>query len=100
MSWRNVSRSPSRSDKAGLQPKLKSLHHMSMADYRPELSAWDKITGTTTLTAQQAAVIKQTYILFGMSVFSALAGGYFGATSETLARFFSGWIGWIVAMLG
>jgi modulator of FtsH protease len=32
-------------------------------------------------------------------VVSALAGGYIGATSETLARFFSGWLGWIVAIL-
>jgi modulator of FtsH protease len=28
-----------------------------------------------------------------------MAGGYIGATSESLARFFSGWIGWIVALL-
>ena len=33
------------------------------------------------------------------SVFSAMAGGYVGATSETLARFFSGWIGWIAALV-
>ena len=60
---------------------------------------WDQISGTTTLTAQAAAVIKQTYLLFGLAVFSALAGGYIGATSETLARFFSGWLGWIVALV-
>lgn len=73
-----------------------------MADYnyRPETSTWDKLTGTTALSAQQAAVIKQTYVLFGVSVFCALAGGYIGATSEMMARFFSGWLGWIVAMLG
>jgi modulator of FtsH protease len=70
-----------------------------MQEYQPQTSAWDRLTGTTTLTAQNAAVIKQTYLLFGLSVFSALAGGYIGATSETLARFFSGWIGWIVAIL-
>jgi modulator of FtsH protease len=44
-------------------------------------------------------VIKQTYLLFGLAVFSAMAGGYVGATSETLARFFSTWIGWIAALL-
>jgi FtsH-binding integral membrane protein len=38
-------------------------------------------------------------VLFGLSVISALAGGYVGATSETLARFFSGWLGWIFAIL-
>jgi modulator of FtsH protease len=62
-------------------------------------SVWDKLTGSIPLTSQNAAVIKQTYILFGLSVFSALIGGYIGATSETLARFFSGWIGWIFAIL-
>jgi len=62
-------------------------------------SALQKLTGTIQLTAQQASVIKQTYILFGVSVFCAIAGGYVGATSETLVRFFSSGIGWIVAML-
>ena len=61
-----------------------------MNAYRPELSPWDKLTGSVALTGQQSAVIKQTYVLFGLSVFSALAGGYIGATSETLARLFSG----------
>ncbi len=70
-----------------------------MNTYRPEISPWDKLTGSITLSGQQSAVIKQTYLLFGLSVFSALAGGYIGATSETLARLFSGWIGWILAIL-
>ena len=70
-----------------------------MDDYNPQVSVWDKLTGTTPLTAQTAVVIKQTYLLFGLSVFMAIVGGYIGATSETLARFFSGWLGWIVAIL-
>ncbi len=68
-------------------------------DYRPQASPWGKLNGTTVLTAQGATVIKQTYLLLGLAVFSAIAGGYVGATSETLARFFRGWIGWIAAML-
>ena len=70
-----------------------------MTDYNPQPSVWGKLTGTTPLTLQGAAVIKQTYLLFGLSVFMAIVGGYIGATSETLARFFSGWLGWIVAIL-
>ena len=70
-----------------------------MYNYNSQTSVWDKFSGTTTLTGQSAAVIKQTYLLFGLAVFSALAGGYVGATSETLARFFSGWIGWIAALV-
>ncbi|HEX4808915.1 MAG TPA: Bax inhibitor-1 family protein [Bryobacteraceae bacterium] len=70
-----------------------------MNSYRPEATAWDKISGTTVLTDHRAAVIKQTYMLFGLAVFSALAGGYIGATSETLARVFSNWFGWILAIL-
>ncbi len=70
-----------------------------MNQYQQPASAWDKLTSSTALTAQGASVIKQTYILFGLSVFCALAGGYIGATSETLARFFSGWLGWIAAIV-
>lgn len=70
-----------------------------MNDYRPQVSPWDTLTGSISLTAQRASVIKQTYVLFGLAVFSSLAGGYIGATSETMARLFSGWLGWILAIV-
>src|SRR5689334_18700884 len=70
-----------------------------MYQSRSQATAWDKLTGTMPLSPVRAAVIKQTYLLFSLSVFSAIVGGYIGATSETLARFFSGWIGWIVAIV-
>lgn len=70
-----------------------------MYNYSSQNSVWDKLSGTTLLGGRTAAVVKQTYLLFGLSVVSALAGGYIGATSETLARFFSGWIGWIAALV-
>jgi modulator of FtsH protease len=70
-----------------------------MNTYNQQPSAWDQLSTTTPLTHQTAVVVKQTYLLFGLAVFSAIAGGYVGATSETLARFFSGWIGWIAALL-
>jgi modulator of FtsH protease len=70
-----------------------------MNEYRPNASPLDNLTGTITLTAGRAAVIKQTYVLFGLSVFSAMAGGYIGATSETISRLFSGWMGWILAIV-
>jgi modulator of FtsH protease len=63
------------------------------------MSTWERLSSTTTLTAHRAAVIKQTYVLFGLSVFSAMAGGYIGATSETIVRLFSNWIGWILALV-
>lgn len=75
-----------------------------MNDYRQmngyrQPSTWDNLSGVTPLTTQTAVVVKQTYLLFGLAVFSAMAGGYVGATSETLARFFSTWVGWIAALL-
>lgn len=70
-----------------------------MNPYRPAASGFDKLTGTMTLSGDRAAVIKQTYVLFGLSVASALAGGYIGATSETMVRLFSNWMGWIFALV-
>ncbi len=65
-----------------------------------EPSFLEKLSSTTPLSASQASVIKQTYALFGVAVFCAVLGGYVGGTSETMARFFSGWIGWILAIVG
>ena len=42
-----------------------------MNEYRPQLSAWEKLTTTTEISVQQAAVIKQTYALLAMSGASA-----------------------------
>jgi modulator of FtsH protease len=63
------------------------------------MNTLEKFTATTTLASDRAAVIKQTYVLFSLSVASAMAGGYVGATSETMVRFFSNWIGWICAVV-
>jgi modulator of FtsH protease len=79
-----------------------------MNEYRPgsepilngqRMSAIDKLSGTINLTGERAAVIKQTYMLFSLSVAAALAGGYIGATSETMVRLFSNWMGWILAIV-
>jgi len=70
-----------------------------MSQYDSGMSAFDKLSATTTLTAPQALVIRQTYMLFGLAVLAAMAGGAIGANSQTLARFFSGWIGWLVAIV-
>jgi modulator of FtsH protease len=66
----------------------------------PNSSVFDRMSTTTVLTAAQAAVIKQTYALFGIAVLAAMVGGYIGATTEAIVRFFSSWMGWIIAMLG
>lgn len=71
-----------------------------MSPSNPNSSVFDRMSTTTVLTASQAAVIKQTYALFGIAVIAAMVGGYIGATTEVIVRFFSSWIGWIVAMIG
>jgi FtsH-binding integral membrane protein len=63
------------------------------------MTVTDNLFGTTPLSSTHADTIKRTYMLLGLSVAGALCGGYLGAQSDTLARLFTGWIGWIVAML-
>ena len=70
-----------------------------MNRYSTEPSAWEKISGTTTLSNTQASVIKQTYFLLGIAVLCAMAGGYIGTTSETVLRFLTSKIGFIVALV-
>jgi FtsH-binding integral membrane protein len=71
-----------------------------MSPSNPTSSVFDRMSATTVLTASQAAVIKQTYALFGIAVIAAILGGYVGATTQAIVQFFSSWIGWIVAMIG
>jgi modulator of FtsH protease len=71
-----------------------------MNGYRQQdVSGLDRLSATMALSGERSAVIKQTYLLFGLSVASALAGGYIGATSETMVRLFSNWLGWILAIV-
>ena len=64
-----------------------------------EMSTTERLSNTKVLTASQASVIRQTYMLLSLSVMAAMAGGYIGATSETVVRFFSNWLGWILAIV-
>lgn len=63
------------------------------------MTAIDNLFGTTPLSATRAETIKKTYMLLGLSVAGALCGGYVGAQSDGLANLFTGWLGWILAML-
>jgi modulator of FtsH protease len=65
----------------------------------PYLTTTDKLFGTTVLTGDRAETIKKTYLLLGLSVAGAYCGGYLGAQSDVLAGLFTGWIGWILAMV-
>jgi modulator of FtsH protease len=68
-----------------------------MQPYQP--SAIERLTGTTRLSEAQVSVIKQTYLLLGLAVAASMAGGYIGATSETIVGFFTTTIGWLTAIV-
>ena len=63
------------------------------------MNAVDKLFGNTSLGAARAEVIRQTYLLLGLSVVAGFCGGYVGAQSDVLAQLFTGWLGWILAMV-
>jgi FtsH-binding integral membrane protein len=63
------------------------------------MTVTENLFGTTALSPARAGAIKKTYMLLGLAVAAALCGGYLGAHSDALANLFTGWIGWILAML-
>jgi FtsH-binding integral membrane protein len=63
------------------------------------MTVTDNLFGTTPLSSIRAETIKKTYMLLGLSVAGALCGGYVGAQSDSLANLFTGWLGWILAMV-
>lgn len=70
-----------------------------MAFFEDRVSYGGSRWSATTLAPAEAAVIKQSYMLLGLSVIGAMAGGYVGATSPLMVNLFSSWMGWIVALL-
>ena len=67
--------------------------------YASIMTVIDNLFGTTPLSATRAESIRKTYMLLGLSVAGAFCGGYLGAQSDALANLFTGWVGWILAML-
>jgi FtsH-binding integral membrane protein len=63
------------------------------------MTAMENLFGTTALSSVRADAIKKTYMLLALSVAGALCGGYLGAQSDALANLFTGWLGWILAMV-
>lgn len=63
------------------------------------MTAVDKLFGTTDLSTTRAETIRKTYLLLGLAVAGALCGGYVAAQSDALAQLFTGWLGWILAMI-
>jgi hypothetical protein len=63
------------------------------------MTAIDKLFGSTPLSATRADTIRKTYMLLGLAVAGGFCGGYLGAQSDTLADLFTGWLGWILAMV-
>ncbi len=63
------------------------------------MTALDHLSSTTPLTSVRAEAIKKTYLLLLLSIAGALCGGYLGIQSDALANLFTGWLGWILAMV-
>ncbi len=81
------------------EPRNSQLSESRAPYSQGSLSATDKLFGTTTLEAGRAAMIKQTYLMLGLSVVFAVAGGWVGSTTPWIVNLFSGWLGWIGAMV-
>ncbi len=67
--------------------------------YRNEMSFADRLGNNIELTQRRAAMVKQTYLLLGLSVVAAVAGGAIGSSSPALIKFFSSGLGWLAALV-
>ena len=65
----------------------------------PSLTVGDKLWGQTALEGNRAEVIKKTYLVLALAVTAGIAGGMVGANSTAMVNLFSGWMGFILAMV-
>ena len=83
-----------------------NLNGQEIKEESGRLALADGLWGVTDLDTQPSAatrsraeLLKKSYLLLSASVVSAIAGGAIGVHSTMLVYFFSGWFGWIVAMV-
>ncbi len=65
----------------------------------PQMSLGQSLFGSVQLDELHSQAIKKTYLLLSLAVFAGIGGGFVGSNSPALIKFFSGWVGWIVAMV-
>ena len=65
----------------------------------PQMSLGQSLFGSVQLDELHSQAIKKTYLLLSLAVFAGIGGGFVGSNSPALIQFFSGWVGWIVAMV-
>lgn len=65
----------------------------------PQMSLGQSLFGSVQLDELHSRAIKKTYLLLSLAVFAGIGGGFIGSNSPALIKFFSGWVGWIVAMV-
>lgn len=63
------------------------------------MTGMDHLFATTPLTSTRADTIRKTYMLLALCLGGAICGGYVAAQSDALVQLFTGWLGWILAML-
>ena len=74
------------------------LGHMNSHN-APQMSLGQSLFGSVQLDELHSQAIKKTYLLLSLAVFAGIGGGFVGSNSPALIKFFSGWVGWIVAMV-
>ena len=74
------------------------LVHMNSHN-APQMSLGQSLFGSVQLDELHSRAIKKTYLLLSLAVFAGIGGGFVGSNSPALIQFFSGWVGWIVAMV-
>ncbi len=67
--------------------------------YAQEATFTERMREKVELSESRSALVKQSYMMLSLAVVAAMFGGYVGASVEPIRSLFTGWIGWILAMV-
>ncbi len=70
-----------------------------MAYGHSELSFQDKISRDISISKERSSMLKKTYLLFSIAIAGMILGGKVGVSSPAVLSLFTGWLGWIIAMV-
>lgn len=70
-----------------------------MAYGHEELTLTEKLTRKVEVSPDRALLMRKSYTLLGLAAFGMGVGGYIGVNTPFILNLFTGWIGWIIAMV-
>ena len=66
---------------------------------QPHLSFGERMSREVSLSSERTDILRKSYLLLSIAIVGMMIGGKVGVSTPAILNLFSGWLGWILAMV-